>query len=159
MSVPQLRLAHLAGAHRYPRAVLPVVQVNFPVKHHHETNSAALPCCLWKHRHPSQTSPRQAQHAPKRGESVSLGKRQAGFTELLSSSSPGASCGPSARAEPGWGHRQPRGQQPPLGWHWHSARGPRGQTAMSAAPSMALAPPALALPQGPPQCHFRAKTI
>lgn len=37
--VPQLRLAHLAGTHRDPEGC-----VNSPVKHHHERNSAVLPC-------------------------------------------------------------------------------------------------------------------
>lgn len=45
VSVPQLKLVHLAGAHRDPAScVLPKEQVNFPVKHHHEINSAVVPC-------------------------------------------------------------------------------------------------------------------
>lgn len=128
------------------RAVLPKVQVNFPVKHHHEMNPAVLPCCLWKHRNASQTTPRQAQHALKYRGCTSFGRRQASVTELLSSSSSSA-----------LGYSQ-AGALPALGWHpalWHLPGALGGQTAMGC--SSQRWPSLPHLTQVPPQCHLEIK--
>lgn len=107
VSVSQLRLGHTGtqGTGEVPSKASPWTELSW---------SVLLPTGT---QNPNQTSPREAQHALKYREAISFGKRQSSFTQLPSScSSP--SRGPSdPRAEPGWGHCQPCGQQPPLAWH------------------------------------------
>lgn len=125
-----------------PRAVVPKVQVNFPVKHHHGMNSAVLPCCLWKCRNPNQTTPRQAQHALKHRGEHKLWQKAGSVTE----SSP-----PLPRVPPGWGTASP-GVAPGTG---APARG-TGRANCNGIDSSETAP-LPHLTQVPPQSHSELK--
>lgn len=146
-----------AGALRYPVGCFARGTGEFPIKHHHEMNSATLLCCLWKHRNPNQTAPRQAQHALK-----SRGVHQLWQKAAQSHTAPSSS--PSAP-----GHSQAGGTASPLGSsHPWDGTWPSGQPARdtvrantncvtrSDQPSPPHPSPWTQLP---PQCHFRAKTI
>lgn len=99
--------------------------MNFPGKHQHEMNSAVLPCCLWEHRNPNQSTPRQAQHALKyRGGGVHKAEQfhTAPLLLLLQPLVPALSPG-TARLG---GTASPVGSSHPWDGTWHSGQPARG---------------------------------